>query len=230
MLYFDPTYIFLIIGAIVSGIAALNVKMTYSRYNRVKSESGLTGAMAARKILDESGLDYIKIEHVSGNLTDHYSPEFKVLRLSDTVYNSTSVASIGVAAHECGHAIQDMEEYLPLKVRSVSVPVANIGSKLSWPIILAGLFLGYMQLARVGVLLFFLVVFFQLITLPVEFDASHRAIKVLEDSNMLNPNEIVGSKKVLRAAALTYVAALFTTIMSLVRMIILTRGEGREKD
>ena len=169
----------------------------------------------------------MRIERISGNLTDHYSPSEKVLRLSDSVYNQTSVAAIGVAAHECGHAIQHQVGYGPLKLRSLSVPIANIGSKLSWPILIAGLAMGSFGLAQVGVWMFVAVVFFQLITLPVEFDASHRAIKILDQSNMLAGEELSGSKKVLMAAALTYVAALFSTILQLLRLIMIVNSSRR---
>lgn len=165
----------------------------------------------------------------SSILTDHYSPTEKVLRLSDSVYGSTSVAALGVAAHECGHAIQHKIGYFPLKMRAVSVPVANIGSKLSWPIILIGMIIGQMGIARIGVLLFGFVVLFQLITLPVEFDASHRALKILEEKRLLIGGEMKGATKVLKAATLTYVASLFSSILQLLRLLILTQGNGRRR-
>lgn len=221
---FDATYILVLIGAAISALAALNVKTTYARYRKVSTASGLTAEQAAQKILNDAGLFDVKIERIRGDLTDHYSPGEKVLRLSDSVYGSNSVAAIGVAAHECGHAIQHDEEYAPIKLRSVAVPVANIGSKLSWPIIIAGLLLGIMGLARIGVILFTFVVAFQVITLPVEFDASSRALRILNENGMLQPNELDGAKKVLTAAALTYVAALFSTILQLLRLIILVQG------
>ena len=171
----------------------------------------------------------VRIEHIRGNLTDHYSPTEKVLRLSDSVYGSTSVAALGVAAHECGHAIQHKVGYFPLKMRAVSVQVANIGSKLSWPIILIGMIIGQMGIARIGVLLFGFVVLFQLITLPVEFDASHRALKILEEKRLLIGGEMKGATKVLKAAALTYVASLFSSILQLLRLLILTQGNGRRR-
>lgn len=176
-----------------------------------------------------AGIYDVRIEHIRGNLTDHYSPTEKILRLSDSVYGSTSVAALGVAAHECGHAIQHKIGYFPLKMRAVSVPVANIGSKLSWPIILIGMIIGQMGLARIGVLLFGFVVLFQLITLPVEFDASHRALKILEEKRLLIGGEMKGASKVLRAAALTYVASLFSSILQLLRLLILTQGNGRRR-
>ena len=176
-----------------------------------------------------AGIYDVRIEHIRGNLTDHYSPTEKVLRLSDSVYGSTSVAALGVAAHECGHAIQHKVGYFPLKMRAVSVPVANIGSKLSWPIILIGMIIGQMGIARIGVLIFGFVVLFQLITLPVEFDASHRALKILEEKGLLIGGEMKGATKVLKAAALTYVASLFSSILQLLRLLILTQGNGRRR-
>jgi len=170
----------------------------------------------------------VRIEHVRGNLTDHYSPNEKVLRLSDSVYNSPSVAAIGVAAHECGHAIQHQVGYAPLKLRSLSVPVANLGSRLAWPIILLGLLMGMTGLARAGVFLFTFVVLFQLITLPVEFNASGRALRILEETGLLGDGELRDARKVLSAAAMTYVAALFASVLQLLRLVLLVRrGERR---
>ena len=180
--------------------------------------------------MHDAGIYDVRIERIRGDLTDHYSPNEKVLRLSDSVYNSTSVAAIGVAAHECGHAIQHQVGYGPLHLRSLSVPVANIGSKLSWPVIILGLILGNEILAKVGVFLFVFVVLFQLITLPVEFDASHRALKILDGYRLLDDSEMGGARKVLTAAALTYVAALFATILQLLRLILIVRGSSRDND
>ena len=194
------------------------------------SERGLTARDCAEAILRSVGIDDVRIEHVRGNLTDHYSPSERVLRLSDSVYNSTSVAAIGVAAHECGHAIQHQEDYAPLKLRTLSVPAANFGSFLSWPVIVIGLILGRPNIAQIGVVLFSLVVLFQLITLPVEFNASARALRVLEGQNLLVGNEMDGARKVLKAAALTYVAALFSSILQLLRLILITQGSGRRRD
>ena len=229
MYYYDYTYILVLIGALISFIASANVNSTFKRYSKTTNSRGMTGAEAAAEILKSQGIIGVRIEKVSGNLTDHYSSTDKVLRLSESVYGSTSVAAVGVAAHECGHAIQDQEEYGPLKLRTVSVPVANIGSKLSWPIIIIGLLLGLTGLAKVGVLLFTFVVLFQLITLPVEFDASKRALAVLSDRNMLSEDELKCTKKVLSAAAMTYVAALFSSILQLLRLIALTQGNGRRR-
>lgn len=223
--FYDATYILVIIGAIISLIASMNVKSTFNRYDKYNSRSRLTGAMAAQEILRAAGITNVRIERVSGNLTDHYSPKEGVLRLSDSVYNSTSVAAIGVAAHECGHAMQYDEEYFPIKIRAAVIPIANIGSALSWPIILLGLFLGATGLMQLGVVLFSLVVVFQLLTLPVEFDASARALRTLRERNMLESSELTGARKVLTAAALTYVAALLTSILQLLRLVLLTRRD-----
>ena len=225
---FDWTYLLVIIGLLLSMAASAKVKTTYNKYASVRSRRGITAAQAAQQILHDAGIYDVQIQHISGNLTDNYNPTDKVLRLSDATYSSTSVAAIGVAAHECGHAIQHQVGYAPLKLRSASVPIANIGSQLSFPIIFLGLLLGYTGLAQIGVVLFLFVVLFQLITLPVEFDASHRALKILDESSMLMGEEMDGAKKVLKAAALTYVAALFSSILQLLRLIMLTqRGQRR---
>lgn len=229
-MFWDSTYILVIIGALICAIASINVNATYRKYGRVMSGRGLTARDCAEAILRSAGIDDVRIEHVRGNLTDHYSPSERVLRLSDSVYNSTSVAAIGVAAHECGHAIQHQEDYAPLKLRTLSVPAANFGSFLSWPVIVIGLILGRPNIAQIGVVLFSLVVLFQLITLPVEFNASARALRVLEGQNLLVGNEMDGARKVLKAAALTYVAALFSSILQLLRLILITQGSGRRRD
>jgi len=228
-LYWDYTYILVIIGAIISAIASWNVTNTFRKFSRFSNGKGLTAEDCAAVIMHSAGIYDVRIERIRGSLTDHYSPREKVLRLSESVYGSTSVAALGVAAHECGHAIQHKEGYFPLKLRSVSVPVANIGSKLSWPIILIGLILGYMGLARIGVFLFTFVVLFQLITLPVEFDASRRALKILEQKKLLIGGELKGASKVLKAAALTYVASLLSSVLQLLRLILLTQGNGRRR-
>lgn len=170
-MYFDYTYILVIIGIVISAAASLNVQSTYRKFSGISNSKGLRAEECAAQILRNAGIYDVKIERIAGNLTDHYSPGEKVLRLSQSVYGSTSVAALGVAAHECGHAIQHQVGYAPLKLRSISVPAANIGSMLSWPIIIIGLILGHMGLAQLGVILFTFVVLFQLITLPVEFDA-----------------------------------------------------------
>ena len=221
--WMDYTYILVVIGAIICLIASARMNSTFNRYQRVRSMSGMTGAMAAERILRDAGIHDVQVQHISGNLTDHYNPMNKTLSLSDSVYNSTSVAAVGVAAHECGHAIQHQEGYAPLKLRSFSVPLANIGSRLSWPIIVLGLILGWSGLLEIGILLFVFVVAFQLITLPVEIDASHRAIRILEAKQLFGDQELQGAKKVLTAAALTYVAALASAILQLVRLILISR-------
>ena len=224
---YDPTIILVLIGAVISGIASMNVQRTYNKYSKIRNYRGLTSNQVAEHILHAAGIYDVRIERIRGNLTDHYSPNEKVLRLSDAVYGQTSVAALGVAAHECGHAIQHQEGYAPLKLRSASVPLANIGSWVSWPIILIGLLIGYTPLAEVGVFLFTFVVAFQLITLPVEFDASARALRILEQDHILEGEEHVGATKVLKAAAMTYVAALFATILQLLRLVLLVSGNRR---
>ena len=226
--YYDPIIILVLIGALISGLASLNVNATYKRYSKIRNSRGITANQVAEHILHSAGIYDVEIEHVRGNLTDHYSPNEKVLRLSDAVYGKTSVAAIGVAAHECGHAIQHQEDYAPLKLRSASVPLANIGSWISWPVILIGFLIGYTPLAQVGVALFSFVVLFQLITLPVEFDASARALRILDNDHILEGEEHRGATKVLKAAALTYVAALFATILQLLRLVMLVNGRRRD--
>lgn len=227
MFYWDSTYILVLIGALISAIASANVRSTFNRYSNPARTARMTGRDVAEQMLRGAGIDDVRIEQTHGSLSDHYSPKDKVLRLSESVYNSTSVAAIGVAAHECGHAIQHREEYLPLKLRSLSVPAANFGSWLSWPLILLGLLLGYGTLAEIGVLLFTLVVLFQLITLPVEFNASRRAMAALESGGILAGEDLDGAGKVLRAAALTYVAALFAAILQLLRLVLIVGGRRR---
>lgn len=228
-MFWDMTYILVIIGAIISAVASWNVNKTYKKFSKFSNGKGLPAEDVAALLLHKAGIFDVRIERVRGSLTDHYSPNEKVLRLSESVYGSTSVAAIGVAAHECGHAIQHHEGYFPLQLRSASVPIANIGSKLSWPIILLGLIMGWTGLAQVGVLLFTFVVFFQLITLPVEFNASSRALRVLEERKLLIGGELKGATKVLRAAALTYVASLFSSILQLLRLILLTKRNDRRR-
>lgn len=226
--YYDPTYILVLIGAVLSLWASATVKSTYNKYSRVYSYSGLTGAQAAAQILRQAGIYDVRIEHVSGNLTDHYDPKARVLRLSDSVYGSNSVAAIGVAAHECGHAIQDQEDYVPLRFRSAFVPVANLGTQVAFPILLLGVFLGSSHLLiQVGLLCFFFGVLFQLITLPVEFNASGRAVRILRETGMMSDDELSKTKKVLSAAAMTYVAAAAASILSMLRLIILFGGNRR---
>ena len=225
---YDWTIILVLIGAAISGLASLNVRRTYAKYSKLRNYRGITSNEVAEHILHAAGIYDVRIERIRGNLTDHYSPNEKVLRLSDAVYGQTSVAALGVAAHECGHAIQHQEGYAPLKLRSASVPLANIGSWISWPVILIGLLIGYTPLAQVGIFLFTFVVAFQLITLPVEFDASARALRILDQDHILEGEEHAGATKVLKAAALTYVAALFATILQLLRLVYIVNGRRRD--
>ncbi len=220
--YWDSTYYLVLLGVALCAVASWNVSNTYRRFSQVMNSRGMAAQDVAAQILQRSGIYDVRIERIRGSLTDHYSPNEKVLRLSDSVYGSTSVAAIGVAAHECGHAIQHHVGYAPLKLRSASVPIANFGSKLYWPVILIGLLMGYMQLAQIGILLFAFVVFFQLVTLPVEFDASRRALAILSGNNILWEEEMRGARKVLTAAAMTYVASLFSSILQMLRLILLT--------
>lgn len=225
----DPTYILVLIGALVTSWASMNVSSTFNKYSKVTNSRGLTGEQVAAIILKESGITDVRIDRISGSLTDHYSPNEKVLRLSDSVHSSTSVAAIGVAAHECGHAVQHQEGYAPLKLRSASVPLASIGSRISMPLIVLGLVLGYVGLAKIGVILFTFVVAFQLITLPVEFDASKRALTILEDRGILTGEELNNTSKVLKAAALTYVAAVFSSILQLLRLVLITNSRNNRR-
>lgn len=229
--YFDPTYILLIIAAIISLIAQWRVNSAFSKYSRVASMSGMTGAQAARMILQSNGINDVSVQRISGKLTDHYNPSTKVLNLSESVYGSTSVAAIGVAAHECGHAIQHARGYFPLSLRTALVPVANIGSQLSWVFIIVGAILSFNQtLITIGIIMFSAAVLFQLVTLPVEFNASARALEQLESNGILYRDEVSQTRKVLSAAALTYVAAAATAILQLLRLIILFGGRGRRDD
>ncbi len=222
--YFDPTYILVIIGVIICAIASINVNSTFKRYSKVRSVSGMTGREVAEKILQINGIYDVRVEHIAGNLTDHYDPRGKVLRLSDSVYNSQSVAAIGVAAHECGHAVQDQVNYAPLDIRGAMVPAVNFSSKLAWPLILIGLFFNSSMsyyIIMAGVVLFSLAVLFQIVTLPVEFNASHRALAILENNSVLEDSELKGVRKVLGAAALTYVASALSAILQLLRLLLL---------
>jgi len=221
--YYDPTFVFLIPALLLTFYAQTKIQATFSRYLKVRSLRGLTGAEAARIILDRNGLYDVPIVVIPGRLTDHYDPSQRILRLSEDVYYGNSIASIGVAAHEAGHAIQHQVGYTPLIVRNSLVPVANISSNLSWILILLGLFMGAMGLARLGVLLFTGVVLFQIVTLPVEFNASSRALVELDASGILFDDEIRGARKVLNAAALTYVAATLMAISQLLRLLFITR-------
>lgn len=220
-MFYDSTYIILIPGILISLWAQYKVNSTFNYYSRINTENNLTGAQVARKLLDFQGLYYVNIERISGKLTDHYDPANKVLRLSEEVYYGTSIASIGVAAHETGHAIQHQVGYSPLIIRNSIVPVVNFASNASWILLFAGLIMGYLNLINIGILLFAAVVVFQLITLPVEFNASSRALKHLKSKNLVWGKEADGVKSVLNAAALTYIAAALTAILQLLRLIAL---------
>ena len=229
--YYDWTYLLVLIGVVICMAASSRVRSVFSRYSRVRSHSGMTGKEAAEQILRRNGIYDVQVIHIPGNLTDHYNPGKKTLGLSDSVYNSSSVAAIGVAAHECGHAVQHAVGYAPLSIRGALVPVANFGSALSWPLILIGLLMNSQMsalLINLGILLFSAAVLFQIVTLPVEFNASGRAVKVLESSGMLYPYEVGDVKKVLRAAALTYVASAASMILQFLRLIII--GGRRRND
>lgn len=225
----DSTFILIIIGMVLSLLASLMVKTTFAKYSKVRSLSGLTGAEAAERILRSAGINDVVIRPISGNLTDHYDPRDKTLKLSETVYNNTSVAAVGVAAHECGHAIQHNRGYVPLRLRGALVPIANFGASVSWPMILLGFFLGRSQsLINLGIILFSLAVLFQLVTLPVEFNASRRAVQIVDDTGILSTEEVRQTRKVLSAAALTYVAGAAASILQLLRLVILFGGRDRD--
>lgn len=219
--------IFILPALLLSLYAQAKVKGTYAKYGKVYNQKGLTGAMAARMILDQNGLQHVKIEHIAGNLTDHFDPRTNVVRLSDSVYGSGSVAAVGVAAHECGHAVQYAQSYTPMKIRGAIIPITNIGSTLSIPLFFLGLLFSIPSLVLLGIGLFALVAVFQLVTLPVEFNASSRALKTLEASQYLSAEELGGAKRVLSAAAMTYVAALIMSIAQLLRLIFIARGNDR---
>ena len=229
-MYFDPTYMLVILGVIICMMASAKMNSTFNKYSRVRNHSGMTGREAAEEILRRAGIYDVRVEHISGNLADHYDPRSKVLRLSDATYNSTSVAAMGVAAHECGHAVQHETGYVPLKIRGALVPIANFGSTIAWPLIIIGLFFNSRSSAvflNLGILAFSLAVLFQIVTLPVEFNASNRAIRVLGSSGMLYEDEVKATRKVLTAAALTYVAGAASAILQLLRIILLT---GNRRD
>lgn len=228
--YMDPTYILVLIGVVLSMWASSRVSGTYSRYSRVRSASGLTGADTARELLRRNGAGDVTVRHVSGQLTDHYDPRTRTVNLSDAVYDSTSVAAIGVAAHECGHVMQDVEGYFPLRLRTALVPAANIGARLCWPLIILGVILGNMGVPfiQIGILMFILSVAFQVVTLPVEYNASSRALRLLEEDGILGTSEVGDARNVLSAAALTYVAAAAASVLQLLRLFILFGGRRRD--
>jgi Zn-dependent membrane protease YugP len=227
MFFYDWTILLLIPGILISMWAQSRVKSTYAKYSRYASARGLTGAEVAREILHREGIYDVSIETVRGNLTDHYDPTSRTLRLSEGVAHSTSLAALGVAAHETGHAIQHRDSYAPLVLRSASVPAVNIGSNLSWPLVVAGILFSWEPLINIGILLFSFTVLFTLITLPVEFNASNRAMMALESGGFLRGEELSGAKSVLNAAAMTYVAAALSAVLQLLRLLVLT---GRHRD
>lgn len=232
MLYgIDPYYLILVIPALILSLVAQGmVKGTFARYNKIGTRSGYTGETAARRILDLNGLQQVRIEHVAGQLTDHFDPRTQVLRLSDSTYKSASIAAIGVAAHEAGHAIQHDTGFWPNKVRASLVPIANIGSQFGPYMAIFGIILGFSPLTNIGIALFAGAVLFYLITLPVEFDASHRAISVLEEQGMMSEEELRGARSVLRAAAMTYIASTIVAFANLLRLILLSRNRNDRRD
>lgn len=229
--YWDPTYILVVIGAVICMIASARVKGTFNKYSQLRSMSGMNGAQVAQRVLQAAGIYDVQVRHVSGSLTDHYDPRTKTLNLSDPVYNATSVAALGVAAHECGHAIQHAKSYAPLSIRSALVPIANFGSMLAWPVILIGLLFNTRSsglIIDIGILLFSAAVLFQLVTLPVEFDASRRALVMLRTQGILADDELKYTRRVLKSAALTYVASAAAAILQLLRIILITNGRRRD--
>lgn len=229
--YWDPTYILVVIGAVICMIASARVKGTFNKYSQLRSMSGMNGAQVAQRVLQASGIYDVQVRHVSGSLTDHYDPRTKTVNLSDPVYNATSVAALGVAAHECGHAIQHAKSYAPLSIRSALVPIANFGSMLAWPVILIGLLFNTRSsglIIDIGILLFSAAVLFQLVTLPVEFDASRRALVMLRTQGILADDELKYTRRVLKSAALTYVASAAAAILQLLRIILITNGRRRD--
>ena len=228
--YYDPTYVMVLIGVVICMLASANVNRTFQKYSRIRSHSGMTGREAAERLLHANGIYDVTVQRVAGNLTDHYDPRNKTLNLSDSTYASTSVAAIGVATHECGHAVQHANGYAPLKIRGSLVPVANFGSTLAWPLILIGFLIqgnASVLLINLGILLFSAAVLFQIVTLPVEFNASSRALKSLETNGILYTEEVADTRKVLRAAALTYVASAASAILQLLRLILISGGRRR---
>ena len=223
--YFDPTMIFIIIGMLITLMASGKVRLAYGKYSKRRSSSPLTGAQVAQKILRDAGITDVAVQQVAGNLTDHYNPRNRTVNLSTENYNTNSIAAVSIAAHECGHAIQHEKEYSPLSFRSTLAPVANIGSTLAWPLILIGLFFNSgssILFLNIGIIAFSLAVLFQIVTLPVEFNASKRALVILKDSRILTAEEMGGAKSMLSAAALTYVAAAAASLLQLLRIVLLS--------
>lgn len=226
---FDWTYLLILAAFVFTLIVQSTMRGTFRKYSRIRSGSGMTGAQVAQQILASEGLYGVQVLQVSGDLTDHYDPRNKTVSLSQTVYGNSSLAAQGVAAHECGHAIQDAKGYAPLGIRSALVPVANFGSSAAWPLFFIGLLFQLPVIMKIGIFLFLFALLFQLVTLPVEFNASHRAMKKLKGMNLMSREELGGARRVLSAAAMTYVAAAATSLMYLLRMLILS-GAGRRDD
>ena len=229
LFYFDWTILIVLPAFIFSVWAQIRVNTTFDKYSKQRTRRGITGADAARRVLNENGLYDVKIENIRGNLTDHYDPRANVIRLSDSVYGSTSAAAVGVACHEAGHAVQHAKGYFPIKVRMAIIPMTRFGSMLSIPLFIIGLMLATDALMLAGILLYAVVAFFQLVTLPVEFNASRRAMEAIKSSGMLAPDEYSASRKVLTAAAMTYVAALATSLLTLLRFIVLANGRSNRR-
>ena len=234
--YFDPLYGLVLIAMLLSLLAGARVNSTFKKYSRVRNRRGMTGADAARAVLAANGVRDVRIERVSGNLTDHYDPRSDVIRLSESVYGNTSVAAVGVACHEAGHAVQHAENYAPVKIRAAIIPVTNIGSRLAIPLIILGILLNslasapeFLVIAYIGVACYGLCTLFQLVTLPTEFDASRRALRCIESYGILGSEEIGGARRVLTAAAMTYVAALAVSLMQLLRLFLMVSGNSRRR-
>lgn len=229
LFYYDWTILLVLPALFISIWAQIKVSSTYNKYSTVYTKGGLTGAQAARAILDKNGLSHVSIERVHGHLTDHYDPRTNVIRLSESVYNSTSTAAVGVAAHEAGHAVQYAKNYAPIKLRSAIIPVTRFGSMFAIPLFFIGLILASEPFMLFGILLYATVALFQFVTLPVEFNASDRAIAALDSSGMLTQDELVGARRVLSAAAMTYVAALLTSLLTLLRLLVIVNGRNNRR-
>ena len=229
LFYFDWTMLIVLPALIFSLWAQFKVNSTFEKYSKLRTRRGITGADAARRVLNENGLYDVKIEHIAGNLTDHYDPRANVIRLSDSVYNSDSAAAVGVACHEAGHAVQHAKGYFPIKVRSAVVPMTRFGSTLAIPLFMIGLIFATDALMLAGILLYAVVAFFQFVTLPVEFNASKRAMEAIKHAGFLAPDEYSSSRKVLTAAAMTYVAALATSVLMLLRLLVLASGRSNRR-
>ena len=233
----DYLYLILVLPAVIFSLwASIRVNTTFKKYSKIRSMRGITGAEAARRVLDANGLQHIRIEQIPGNLTDHYDPRSDVIRLSESVYGNTSVAAVGVACHEAGHAVQHAENYAPVKIRAAIIPVTNIGSRLASPLIILGILLNslasapeFLVIAYIGVACYGLCTLFQLVTLPTEFDASRRALRCIESYGILGSEEIGGARRVLTAAAMTYVAALAVSLMQLLRLFLMVSGNSRRR-